>query len=418
MGEPVARICLIYNRIKKITALHLNSISITNFKNIADARLRFSPKINCFLGNNGMGKSNLLDAIYYLSFCKSFSGLTDSAIMKRGEDFVTLRGEYTRKGIAEELQMGFMAGKRKSFKRGGKEYDRLSAHIGLFPLAMVSPSDQELITGTGEERRRFMDQVISQTDAVYLDHLIRYNRALQQRNKLLRDHVVDHSLYMALELGMERSAAYITRARERWVARLTEIFEKYYTRIAADGERPAMMLRSHLAGRPDDLIALLDQNRLRDEMLGHTTVGPHRDDIELMLNDMPVRRAASQGQCKTYTIALRLAQYDFMREASGMRPLLLLDDIFDKLDATRVERLVEIVSEDIFGQIFITDTNRDHLDHIMAQSGHDYRSWEVKEGAFTLNSSSETMEDEAETTAEEPETADGEAPEAGKEGEA
>ena len=173
-----------------------------------------------------------------------------------------------------------------------------------------------------------------------------------------------------------------------------------------------MMLRSHLAGRPDDLIALLDQNRLRDEMLGHTTVGPHRDDIELMLNDMPVRRAASQGQCKTYTIALRLAQYDFMREASGMRPLLLLDDIFDKLDATRVERLVEIVSEDIFGQIFITDTNRDHLDHIMAQSGHDYRSWEVKEGAFTLNSSSETMEDEAKTTA------DGEAPEAGKEGEA
>ena len=153
--------------------MHIKSINITNFKNIADARLRFSPKINCFLGNNGMGKSNLLDAVYYLSFCKSFSGLTDAALVKRGEDFMTIRGEYSRKGVAEELQMGLMPGKRKSFKRGGKEYDRLSAHIGLFPLAMVSPSDQELITGTGEERRRFMDQVISQTDAAYLDHLIR-----------------------------------------------------------------------------------------------------------------------------------------------------------------------------------------------------------------------------------------------------
>ena len=233
--------------------MHIKSINITNFKNIADARLRFSPKINCFLGNNGMGKSNLLDAVYYLSFCKSFSGLTDAALVKRGEDFMTIRGEYSRKGVAEELQMGLMPGKRKSFKRGGKEYDRLSAHIGLFPLAMVSPSDQELITGTGEERRRFMDQVISQTDAAYLDHLIRYARALQQRNKLLRDHVVDHSLYTAIEMAMERSADYITRARGAWVERLTAIFERYYSRIATGGEHPSMRLRCHLAGNPSAL---------------------------------------------------------------------------------------------------------------------------------------------------------------------
>lgn len=375
--------------------MHIKSINITNFKNIADARLRFSPKINCFLGNNGMGKSNLLDAVYYLSFCKSFSGLTDAALVKRGEDFMTIRGEYSRKGVAEELQMGLMPGKRKSFKRGGKEYDRLSAHIGLFPLAMVSPSDQELITGTGEERRRFMDQVISQTDSAYLDHLIRYARALQQRNKLLRDHVVDHSLYTAIEMAMERSADYITRARAAWVERLTAIFERYYSRIATGGEHPSMRLRCHLAGNPSALTALLDGVRRHDEIVGYTSVGPHRDDIELLLDDMPVRRAASQGQCKTYTIALRLAQYDFMREASHMKPLLLLDDIFDKLDATRVERLVEIVSEDIFGQIFITDTNRDHLDHIMARSGHDYRSWVVADGVFSLNSSSSPLEADA-----------------------
>ena len=171
----------------------LQSLAITNFKNIADAVLEFSPKINCFLGNNGMGKSNLLDAIYYLSFCKSFSGMPDAALTMRGAEFTTLRGRYLRRSSQEELTLGLQNGRRKSFKRKGKEYERLSAHIGAFPLVMISPADQDLITGTGEERRRFMDIVISQSDAVYLDHLIRYNRALQQRNKLLRDHVVDSS---------------------------------------------------------------------------------------------------------------------------------------------------------------------------------------------------------------------------------
>lgn len=368
--------------------MHLNRLAITNFKNIADARLQFSPKINCFLGDNGMGKSNLLDAVHYLSFCKSFSGLPDASLVRRGEDFVTLRGEYDRKGVAEELQLGMLPGKRKSFKRGGKEYERLSAHIGAFPLVLVAPADQELVSGTGEERRRFMDQVISQTDPVYLDHLIRYGRALQQRNKLLRDHVADPSLYLAIELTMERSAAYITRSRLEWVERLTSIFERYYSRIASDGETPAISLKSHLAAAPDSLISMFDENRRRDEIVGHTSVGPHRDDIDLWLNQMPVRRAASQGQCKTYTIALRLAQYDFLRESARMKPLLLLDDIFDKLDATRVERLVEIVSGDIFGQIFITDTNRDHLDHIMSRSANDHRSWLVESGRFTLIASS------------------------------
>ncbi len=368
--------------------MHLQRLAITNFKNIADARLQFSPKINCFLGNNGMGKSNLLDAVYYLSFCKSFSGLSDSALVKRGEEFLTLRGEYQRKGIGEELHVGLIPGKRKSFKRGGKEYDRLSSHIGAFPLVMVAPADQDLISGTGEERRRFMDQVISQTDPVYLDNLIRYGRALQQRNKLLRDHVVDPSLYLAVELSMERSAAYITKVRQEWVGRLTGIFERYYMLIAADGETPSMGLKSHLTENNGDLMKLLDETRRHDEIVGHTTVGPHRDDIDLWLNGMPVRRAASQGQCKTYTIALRLAQYDFMREGAGMKPLLLLDDIFDKLDASRVERVVEVVSGDIFGQIFITDTNRDHLDNIMSRSANDHRSWMVENGSFNLLTSS------------------------------
>lgn len=365
--------------------MQIKTLAATNFKNIADARLEFSSKANCFLGDNGMGKSNLLDAIYYLSFCKSFSGLADSAVVRLGEEFMTLRGAYLRRGVDEEVTIGIQAGKRKSVRRGGKEYDRLSAHIGVFPLVMVSPADQDLVSGSGEERRRFMDQVISQADTVYLDHLIRFERALTQRNRMLRDHIVDHTLYEAVELAMARSAAYITRARQRWVNDLTAIFRPIYAAIAADGEEPRLDLKGHLTADPDSLTELLDQCRRHDEIVGHTSVGPHRDDVDLWLNNLPVRRAASQGQCKSYTVALRLAQWTFLEKSAGFKPLLLLDDIFDKLDARRVERLMEMVSGDRFGQIFITDTNRSHLDAIMERSGGEYRSWLVENGSFVPN---------------------------------
>lgn len=361
----------------------LTRLAITNFKNIPEARLEFSGKVNCFLGDNGMGKSNLLDAIYYLSFCKSFSGLPDMQLIRRGEGFTTLRGAYLRRGLEEELTLGLQPGKRKSFKRSGKEYERLSTHIGAFPLVIASPADNDLISGTGEERRRLMDMVISQADPVYLDHLIRYTRALQQRNKLLRDHCVDPALYLSVEMSMERAAMYLTSARLKWVDELTGIFTGRYGAIAADGEIPSVGLRSHLASEPGGFGVMLDSARRHDEMVGHTSVGPHRDDLELQLNGMPVRRVASQGQCKTYTLALRLAQYSFLEKASGMKPLMLLDDVFDRLDAGRVERLVEVVSGDGFGQIFITDTNRSHLDNIMSRAGAgDHRSWLVCGGDF------------------------------------
>lgn len=361
--------------------MRLDSLAITNFKNIADARLEFSGNVNCLLGDNGMGKSNLLDAIYTLSFTKSFSGLPDLQLIRRGEDFATLRGHYTRRGAAEELTMGLQQGRRKSFKRMGKEYERLSAHIGAFPLVMASPADSALVTGTGEERRRFMDQVISQGDPVYLDALIRYNRSLQQRNRMLRDHIVDHGLYVAVEMAMEGAAAYITRARKAWVDELTGIFGRYYHAVASPDEVPSLTLDGHTAsGTP--LRELLDSARRHDEIVGHTSVGPHRDDLDLRLDGMGVRRTASQGQQKTYVLALRLAQYEFLARATGLKPLLLLDDVFDKLDATRVERLVEMVSSESFGQIFITDTNRSHLDSIMARAGGDHRSWLVSGGRF------------------------------------
>ena len=364
--------------------MELRRLSLTNFKNIAGAQLEFSSKINGFIGNNGMGKSNLLDAIYVMSLCKSFSGVPDRMLVTQGEDFAILKGDYSRRGVDEDLVMGLGAGRRKSLKRRGKEYQRLSSHIGSFPLVMVAPQDIDLIRGTGEERRRWMDVIISQGDAVYLDNLIRYNHALEQRNRLLRTGSVDMALYDAIELPMEMAAEYIAATRGAWIERLTAIFDRHYAAIAGgDGEHVALTYNSALATHGVTLRQLLDGARRHDEIVRHTSVGVHRDDIGMELDGMPMRRTGSQGQCKTFTIALRMAQYEFLHEATGLRPLLLLDDIFDKLDASRVERIVEMVTGENFGQIFITDTNRTHLDEIMSRTGGDYRLWSVEHGVFT-----------------------------------
>lgn len=361
----------------------LKQIKICNFKNIGEARLEFSPKVNGLLGNNGMGKSNLLDAIYYLSFCKSFSGMTDSMLMRRGEDFMMVQGDYIRRGLDEEVSIGLNKGRRKSLRRQGKEYQRLSSHIGAFPLVMSSPEDIELIRGASDCRRRLMDMVISQSDHVYLDELIRYGRSLEQRNKLLRDGVVDHNLYLAVEMAMDRAATYIHSVRARWVERLTDIFQSYYEAVAGSGEKVSLAYDSSLNSPGSSMTSLLGGARRHDELLRHTSVGPHRDDIEMLIDGMPMRRAASQGQCKTYSIALRLAQYDFLRSTlEGMKPILLLDDIFDKLDASRVERIMEVVTRPEFGQIFVTDTNRTHLDEIMSHTAGDYALWHVSDGKF------------------------------------
>jgi len=376
--------------------MRLDSLSLTNFKNIAEARLEFSPKINCFLGNNGMGKSNLLDAIFYLSFCRSFSGVTDAMLLRRGENFAMARALYTRRGIAEELTLGMARGRRKSLKRGGKEYARLSEHIGLFPIVMSAPQDIDLIRGTGEERRRWMNMVISQSDKRYLDALMRYNSGLEQRNKLLRAGIVDHTLYEAVEMAMEASAAYIHSCRSQWVEELSTLAGNYYNAIAGEeAETVSLSYRGSLdapeAGGDHRLTKLLDKARIHDELVRHTSVGPHRDDIDITLEGMPMRRTGSQGQCKTFTTALRLAQYDFLRKASGLHPLLLLDDVFDKLDARRVERIMTLVTGDSFGQIFVTDTNRKHLDEIMSHTSDHYSLWTVSDGTFSQTNADQTI---------------------------
>ena len=364
----------------------LKELQLTNFKNISEAHLEMSAKLNCFVGNNGMGKSNILDAIYYLSFCKSFTGVTDAMLIKRGESFAMVKGNYFRRGVDEELSVG-LGGRRKSFRRGGKDYKRLSAHIGTFPAVLVSPNDMSLASGPSEERRRFLDIVISQGDARYLDALIKYGRSLEQRNRMLRDNVNDATLFEAVEQAMSATAAYIVESRRRHVDRLSEIHHRYYRAIAGDSsEDTALIYRTTLDDDPQgSLKNMLDRVRDRDRMLRFTTVGPHRDELEMTLDTMPLRRTASQGQIKTYTIALRLAQYELLASQTETSPLILLDDIFDKLDARRVENIINLVAGETFGQIFITDTNRKHLDEILARitTSSPSRLWTVADGCPT-----------------------------------
>ncbi|MBE6304938.1 MAG: DNA replication/repair protein RecF [Bacteroidales bacterium] len=360
----------------------IKSLSIDNFKNIERARMEFSPKVNGLLGQNGMGKSNLLDAIFTLSFTKSYCRVPDSMLIRRGEQFSLVKAEYLRRGVEEDISLGLTDCKRKSLKRKGKEYQRLSEHIGEFPLVMISPADVDLVRESADERRRWMDMVISQGDARYLDALIRYTKALEQRNRMLKDGVSDASLYYAIEAMMEPAAQYIFETRTEWVKSLEPIFRDFYERISGSDEVPGLTYSSQMQDAKS-YADMMECHRQRDIILRHTSAGTHRDDILFTLNDMEMRRTGSQGQCKTFVVALRLAQYAFLSQTTGMKPLLLLDDIFDKLDSCRVERIVKLVEDPAFGQIFITDTNRSHLDEIMMRAGGDYRLWEVNNGHFT-----------------------------------
>ena len=359
----------------------LNKISILNFKNIREATLDLSPKMNCFLGHNGEGKTNFLDAVYYLSFCRSSSNPVDSQIITHGEDFFVLDGRYENEsGDPVDIYCGMKRGTQKHFKRDKKEYKRLSMHLGLIPLSFVSPDDTTLISGGSEERRRLMDVVISQYDNTYIEALNSYNKALQQRNALLKmDDEPDASLLDIWEMEMARHGEAIFHARENFVERMIPVFQDIYSHISDGREQVSLRYVSHAQRGP--LLDVIQRDRFKDRAVGYSLHGVHRDDLEMLLGDYQMRREGSQGQNKTYVIALKLAQFDFLRRTSSLTtPLLLLDDIFDKLDAHRVEQIVKLVSGDGFGQIFITDTNRDHLDRILQSVGYDYKLFDVEGG--------------------------------------
>lgn len=359
----------------------LKRISILNYKNLEQVELDFSPKMNCFIGQNGMGKTNLLDAVYYLSFCKSATNPIDSQNMMHHQDFFVIQGFYeTESGDIEEIYCGMKRRQKKQFKRNKKEYTRLSDHIGFIPLVMVSPSDAELISGGSEERRRFMDVVISQYDKEYLDALIRYNKALQQRNTLLKnEEPFDVELMEVWEEMMAASGEVVYQKRCSFIEEFIPIFQSFYSQISQHKETVDLVYESH--AQQGNLVQLLKDSRQRDQIMGYSLKGIHKDDLLMQLGDYPIKKEGSQGQNKTYLIALKLAQFDFLRRTgSHTTPLLLLDDIFDKLDASRVEQIVKLVAGDKFGQIFITDTNRDHLDQIMHKIEGEYKVFSVEDG--------------------------------------
>lgn len=375
--------------------MKLEHLSIVNYKNIREADLSFSSGVNCLVGKNGMGKTNLLDALYYLSFCKSMNGVTDSQVMTHGEEFFMLNAQYELNGTPEEIRCGYKSRSKKSFKRGGKEYQRLSDHIGLLPIVMVTPADSVLLQGGSEERRKFMDMVISQFNKPYLNALIRYNQALQQRNSLLKlaqntgtafaqmQAPIDPLVYQACEEQMDFYGQQIYAARRQFVEDFEPVFQEFYSRISMDRERVSLTYTSHFeSGEP--LTTLLNAVRNRDLALGYTTRGAHKDDLHFMLGDQPMKQIGSQGQNKTFLVGLKLAQFDFLRRMGHTTPILLLDDIFDRLDGDRVEQIIRLVAGSSFGQIFITDTNREYLDRIIDRCTDCYKLFSVENGRYEV----------------------------------
>lgn len=362
----------------------LKRISILNYKNLEQAELSFSRKMNCIIGKNGMGKTNLLDAVYYLSFCKSATNPIDSQNIRHDQDFFVIQGFYeTDTQEPEEVYCGLKRKQKKQFKRNKKEYTRLSDHIGFIPLVLVSPADSLLIAGGSEERRRFMDVVISQFDREYLEALVRYNKALMQRNTLLKSDIEPEEELMAVwEEMMAAAGTVVYQKRKAFIDEFIPVFQSYYAYISQDREEVSLAYESHAA--QGDLLQLIQESRQRDRIMGYSLKGVHKDDLVMQLGEFPIKREGSQGQNKTYLIALKLAQFEFLkRTGSQTTPLVLLDDIFDKLDASRVEQIVKLVAGDNFGQIFITDTNRDHLDKILKKIDGDYKLFEVEGGMVT-----------------------------------
>ncbi|HIZ86251.1 MAG TPA: DNA replication and repair protein RecF [Candidatus Coprenecus stercoravium] len=344
--------------------MYLKRIIVSNFKNVVSADVTFSPKINCICGDNGEGKTNFLDAVYYLSMTKSFLSSTDRYTFTYGERETVLHGSYGTESGTEDIAVSVRSDGNKSVRRNDKAYKRVSDHIGRIPVVMTSPSDISLINDSGEERRRFLNMMISQMDQEYLRAVMAYGRLLRQRNSLLKQEPVQDMLLDTVSERMYGFSETVYKGRSRAAEMLCGRTESFYNMISGGKEHVELRYRSDLSGGKTTS-GLFDANRQRDKIMGYTTAGVQRDDLEFMMDGYPVRRCSSQGQQKSFLIALKMAQYSVMKEEKGLAPILLFDDLFDKLDAGRVASLIRMVVEGDFGQIFITDTDEDRLRKIV-----------------------------------------------------
>ena len=364
--------------------MHIRKLTLLNFKNIAEAEIPVGQGINSFTGCNGAGKTNVIDAVWYLSMCKSALSMTDGQSVRHGTDFFMLSGDYLSDGDRHDtVTCSFRRQGGKTVKRNGKEYERLSDHIGAVPVVIVSPADAFLISDAADERRKWLNSFISQNDREYLNALIRYNHALGERNKLLKqsDGRPNAELLDILDMQLAAHAKPIHARRRETIERLRPIVSEYYSSISGDREQVELSYRSEL--NDSTMEDLLTSSRTKDAVNQYTSCGPHRDDMTMRIGGYPLRKYGSQGQQKSFLIALKLAQHAILSETSGERPILLLDDLFDKLDAGRLAALINLVGGGRFGQIIISDCNRARLTSIIDGCGVDYTLFDVCDGVIT-----------------------------------
>jgi len=367
--------------------MFLKKLSLTNFKNYPEAELEFSDKINCFVGNNGAGKTNILDAIYYLSFCKSYFNTIDSQNIKHNCDFFAVHGKYqNQENSADKISCIQKRNSKKTFRLNNTNYKRLADHIGTVPLVMISPYDRDLINEGSDLRRKYINGVISQFDKVYLDDLLNYNKALLQRNVLLKQ-MFDSRYFDEVALGiwnkkLIKHGNIIYEKRKVFLNEFNPLFEEYYAFLSSNNEKVNIAYESQLHN--DTFDELIRQSTEKDRVTKYTTQGIHKDDLVLTINGFPIKKFGSQGQQKSFVIAIKLAQFEFTRRVKSFKPILLFDDIFDKLDDNRVKQIIQLVSENNFGQIFITDTQKQRIQKIFTSVDINHRIFNVEDGSITM----------------------------------
>jgi len=361
----------------------LKKIVISDFRNISFQELSFSPNINCISGPNGSGKTNLVDAIYYMSMTKSAFGASDRYNFRHGTSEFSMCGSYMMENGLESKISVKAGSSSKILKRDDKPYGRLSEHIGLIPIVTVSPSDVSLVSEGGEERRRFVNSVLSQMDRSYLSDIQQYERLLSNRNKLLKESpgLIDGDLMSVIDLKMSCLASPVHKARKSFAERLTPLVAKYYNLLSSDREKVSISYESDLDRA--SLEDLLRASAEKDTTLGYTSRGIHRDDFIFTMDGYPIRRCGSQGQQKSFLVALKFAQYEIMKESYGFAPILLLDDVFDKLDMSRISNLIEMVASEDFGQIFVTDSSKVRMAGLVDKFTSDRAYFEADGGIFT-----------------------------------
>lgn len=355
--------------------MHLKKLSLLNYKNFSSQTFNFNTKINCLVGQNGLGKTNVLDSIYHLAYGKSYFNPITSQNINHDSDFFVIDGTFEKSNREEKIVISAKRGQKKIIKRNAKAYEKFREHIGLIPVVIISPADRDLIVEGSETRRKFMDGILSLSDKVYLDTLLNYKKILSQRNALLKyfaaNHTFDQNTLSVYDTQMEELGNIIHRKRASFLEKFTPIFKKRYRSISNDKEQVELQYKSQLFD--GNLKDLLEESQHKDRALQYTSKGIHKDDLVLKIAKHSIKKFGSQGQQKTFLVALKLAQYDFMKQQSKTNPILLLDDIFDKLDEERVKQIVAMVTRDDLGQLFISDTHADRTEEVVKASAQDYK---------------------------------------------